>query len=93
LAEDALMQRIAVLAYDVHSFEDALRGMFEPSSGLRLTRRGYAELPCVAYQFIGRPEQARGWTFDGLLLLNGYDVKPGWQEIIELLRYNMRRRG
>jgi hypothetical protein len=82
------MKNIAVLAYDSKAFQHEVRSMF--AATINTSTRTAITFPDVTFRFIGSPEQCRGYTFDAVILFEGYTARERWRETFESLKYCMR---
>jgi hypothetical protein len=82
------MKNIAVLAYDAEAFQYGIKSMF--AATINKSTRTAVTFPDVTFRFIGNPEHCRGYTFDAVILFEGYQARERWRETFENLRYCMR---
>lgn len=86
------MKTIAVMAYDSEAFQHEVRSMFADTidfAAVNRTRREF-RFPNVTFKFIGSPDHCRGYTFDAVILFEGYQSRERWRETFESLKYCMR---
>jgi hypothetical protein len=80
---------VAVIAHSFEAFRHGVMPMIGTTTSVNFTR-GRFETPTTRYFHVRSMRDLRGYSLDALMLLPGYHLLSGWQELLDLARYQLR---